>query len=501
MKPFTIKRTAGWFVALAVIAAASYSPEARAQVRAQSTIAVELQSGKHGGEFLVPINKSQILRVDVPFTDLLVGNEEIADVLPLTNRTIYVLGKSLGSTSLSIYGPRKRLIAIVDLMVTYDVQGLKTRLFDLFPEEEIEVRGVNDSVILSGAVSSSAILTQALAVSDRYAPGRVTNLLSVNGSQQVLLAVRFVEMKRTVLKEFGLNTKLLFDTGNTLAVGVGSGSNATATATAIPGSLSTGPVADVSITSTAAEGFLAGALALATGNLALTLDLDALEKKDLLKTLAEPNLIALSGDTASFLAGGEFPVPVAQETDAGGTTITVEFKPFGVSLSFTPTVIGKDLINLVVSPEVSAIDLTTSVEISGFNIPGVTTRRATTTVELRDGQSFAIAGLIQSDFTDTINQVPGLGDVPIIGALARSSEFNREETELVIIVTPYLVKPAPAGALITPADNFVPPSDTDIFMFGRVEASAAGVAPKQSGQILGARSGGGIDGRYGYILK
>jgi pilus assembly protein CpaC len=499
MKPFTIKRTAGWFVALAVIAAASYPPEARAQVRAQSAVAVELQSGKHGGEFLVPINKSQILRVDVPFTDLLVGNEEIADVLPLTNRTIYVLGKSLGSTSLSIYGPGKRLIAIVDLMVTYDIQGLKTRLFDLFPEEEIEVRGVNDSVILSGAVSSSAKLTQALAVSDRYAPGRVTNLLSVNGSQQVLLAVRFVEVKRTVLKEFGLNTKLLFDTGDSLAVGVGSGPNATATATAIPEPL--GRVADVSITSTAATGFLAGAVALATGNFALTLDLDALEKKGLLKTLAEPNLIALSGDTASFLAGGEFPVPVAQDTEAGVATITVEFKPFGVSLSFTPTVIGKDLINLVVSPEVSAIDLTTSVEVSGFNIPGLTTRRATTTVELRDGQSFAIAGLIQSDFTDTVNQIPGLGDVPIIGALARSSEFNREETELVIIVTPYLVKPAPAGALITPADNFVPPSDTDIFMYGRVEASVSGVTPKPSGQILSARSGGGIDGKYGYILK
>ena len=501
MKPFTIKRAAGWFVALAVIVAASYSPEAQAQVRAQpqSTIAVELQSGKHGGEFLVPINKSQILRVDVPFTDLLVGNEEIADVLPLTNRTIYVLGKSLGSTSLSIYGREKRLIAIVDLMVTYDVQGLKSRLFDLFPDEEVEVRGVNDSIILSGTVSSSEKLTQVIAVSERYAPGRVTNLLSVNGSQQVLLAVRFVEMKRTVLKEFGLNTKLLFDTGDSLAIGAGSGPGATATVTAVPEPL--GRVADVSITSAAVTGFLAGGLALATGNLALALDLDALEKKGLLKTLAEPNLIALSGDTASFLAGGEFPVPVAQSSDNGQTTITVEFKPFGVSLSFTPTVIGKDLINLVVSPEVSAIDLTTSVIVSGFSIPGLTTRRVTTTVELRDGQSFAIAGLIQSDFTDTVNQIPGLGDVPIIGALARSSEFNRAETELVIIVTPYLVKPAPAGALITPADNFVPPSDTDIFMYGRVEASAAGVAPAQSGQILGARSGGGIDGKYGYILK
>ena len=437
--------------------------------------------------------------MDVPFTDLLVGNEEIADVLPLTNRTIYVLGKSLGSTSLSIYGPGKRLIAIVDLMVTYDVQGLKSRLFDLFPEEEIEVRGVNDSVILSGTVSSSAKLTQALAVSDRYAPGRVTNLLSVNGSQQVLLAVRFVEMKRSLRKELGLNTSLLFDSGTTVAAGALSGPNSTAgVSTTINPNTS-----DITLSGDAPLGFLAGAAALSTGNFALALDLDALEKKGLLKTLAEPNLIALSGDTASFLAGGEFPVPVAQASDTpgGAATITVEFKPFGVSLSFTPTVIGKDLINLVVSPEVSAIDLTTSVEVSGFNIPGVTTRRATTTVELRDGQSFAIAGLIQSDFTDTINQVPGLGDVPIIGALARSSEFNRQETELVIIVTPYLVKPAPAGALITPADNFVPPSDTDIFMFGRVEASASGIPPKPSGQILGARSGGGIDGKYGYILK
>jgi pilus assembly protein CpaC len=283
-------------------------------------------------------------------------------------------------------------------------------------------------------------------------------------------------------------------------VGVGSGTNATATAIAVPEP--SGRVADVSITSTAATGFLAGATALALGNFALTLELDALEKKGLLKTLAEPNLIALSGDTASFLAGGEFPVPVAQDTEGGVATITVEFKPFGVSLSFTPTVIGKDLINLVVSPEVSAIDRTNVFStVPGFNIPGVITRRATTTVELRDGQSFAIAGLIQSDFTDTVNQVPGLGDVPIIGALARSSEFQREETELVIIVTPYLVKPAPAGTLITPADNFVPPSETDIFMYGRVEASASGGPPKQSGQILGARSGGGIDGKYGYILK
>jgi pilus assembly protein CpaC len=219
------------------------------------------------------------------------------------------------------------------------------------------------------------------------------------------------------------------------------------------------------------------------------------------KTLAEPNLIALSGDTASFLAGGEFPVPVAQDTDGGDSTVTVEFKDFGVSLAFTPTVLEDGLMNIVVSPEVSAIDPTTSTRVNGLVIPGLIIRRATTTVELRDGQAFAIAGLIQSDFRDTVSQLPWVGDIPVLGALFRSSEFQRDETELVIIVTPRLIQPSPAGSLAAPTDNFVPPSDTDLFLFGRLEAPESGTSEGQGGYDLSAQAAGGIEGTYGHIIK
>jgi pilus assembly protein CpaC len=216
----------------------------------------------------------------------------------------------------------------------------------------------------------------------------------------------------------------------------------------------------------------------------------------LTKTLAEPNLIALSGDTASFLAGGEFPIEVVQSGDTvgGDATISIEFKEFGVSLAFTPTVLDNGLINLVVTPEVSALDFSVAVR----GVPGLTTRRATTTVELRDGQSFAIAGLLQDDFSDTIDQIPLLGDVPILGALFRSSQFKKNETELVIIVEPHLVKPAPIGSLATPADNFIPPSEPDIWLLGRLEASGSGI-PREGG--LAAQGAGGIGGHYGHIIK
>jgi len=199
----------------------------------------------------------------------------------------------------------------------------------------------------------------------------------------------------------------------------------------------------------------------------------------------------MSGDTANFLAGGEFPIPVAQSTSSGVPTVTVEFKPFGISLAFTPTVIDGDLINLIVAPEVSQIDKTNAVTFSGFTIPGIQTRRAKTTVELRDGQSFAIAGLLSSNFTDTMRGIPGLMDIPIFGALARSSDYERNETELVIIITPKLVQPASAATLVAPTDSFVPPSDAAIFLMGKTENPDSGLAPR----------GGGLTGKYGHIIR
>src|SRR3546814_301880 len=356
------------------------------QAWGQASVSVEADGTRHAGQFVVPVNKSQVLRLDVPFADLLVGNAEIADVLALTDRSIYVLGKAPGSTSLTVYGRNRELIAVMDLVVTVDVAALKGRLFELMPDEQIEVRAVGDAVILSGRVSSSVRLTRALEVAERYAPEKVTNLMAVTGSQQVMLAVRFAEVQRRLVKELGLNTQVsnsdfVISAGDALLNGVFS-----------------------------ATAFATGSASFGIGSVTLDFLFDALEEKGVVRTLAEPNLIALSGDTASFLAGGEFPVPVAQETSGGQSTITVEFKEFGVALAFTPTVLDDGLINVMVAPEVSRIDQTNSVTLQGFDIPGLTTRRATTTVELRDGQSFAIAGLIQSDFQATVRQFTVLAD-------------------------------------------------------------------------------------------
>jgi pilus assembly protein CpaC len=386
-------------------------------------------------------------------------------------------------------------------MVSYDTEGIKRRLFELMPSEQIEVRGSADSVILSGTVAGANHAANAQAVAESFAPGKITNLLQVKGSQQVMLAVRFAEMKRTIVKELGLNTSLVLDgndgeftlkTGR-LLTGAGVGS--------LFGSVG---VTDLTIGDTTIEGIL-----------------DALEVKGLVKTLAEPNLIALTGETASFLAGGEFPIPVSQgsqsrdtaESDNAftGSGVTIEYKQFGVSLSFTPTVIGGDLINLVVAPEVSALDPATSVVVDNLEIPGLTTRRAKTTVELRDGQSFAIAGLLQNDFSDSIRAFPFLGDLPIIGALFRSTQYQKGETELVIVVTPHLVNPA-AGPehLALPTDNFVPPDEFSLFMMGRTEGWSSGKPQRKpdadEGSIVSSTPQpqpqvGGLDGSYGHIIQ
>ncbi len=432
---------------------------------AQPKIVVQGDETRHAGEFVVPINKSQVLQLDVPFADLLVGNSEIADVLALTDRTVYILGKALGSTSLTIYGREKNLIAVLDLVVAPDIEGLKARLFEIMPDEKIEARTANGAVVLSGTISGNATMDRILAVSERFAPGLVTNLMTVEGSQQVMLRIRFVEVKRSTLKNVGFNFSIFegdfdFTTGNTF-------------------------VGNSALANFAAASITGGAL----GVLGIDALLNALETKGLTKTLAEPNLIALSGDTASFLAGGEFPVQTVSEDQT-----QIDFKPFGVRLSFTPTVLDDGLINLIVSPEVSAVDF--SVAVAGT--PGLTVRRATTTIELRDGQSFAMAGLLQDDFSDTIDQIPLLGEIPVLGALFRSSQFQAQETELVIIVEAHLVKPVPVGSLATPADNFIPPSEQDIWLFGRVEAPGSGI-PREGG--LAAQGAGGIGGHYGHIIK
>jgi len=464
-----------WIIGLAAIISISIA----SGVMAQSTVTTQVGTSRYAGEFEVAINKSQILRVDQVFADVLVGNPKIADVVPLTNRTLYVLGKGYGTTSLSIYGRGKSLLAILDVVVTHNIDGLKKRLFELMPEEKIEVRSVNNSVVLAGTVSTAARVKQAVALAEQYAPGKVTNMLATKGSQQVMLAVRFAEMKRQAIKDLGINSQVFAEVG----------SSSISFLTGFPSAGAAGGGAS-----------LLGSFV--NGSTRVDALLDALESKGVVRTLAEPNLIALSGETASFLAGGEFPIPVAQNVSAGSATITVEFKEFGVSLAFTPTVITDTLISLEVAPEVSSIDAAASVAVSGIAVPGLTTRRAKTRIELNDGQSFAIAGLLQNEFKSRVNQLPFAGDVPVLGALFRSSDYQSDESELVIIVTPYLVKPVKPNELVLPTDSFVPPSELELFLLGKPESRAVGTSGENKGHVvLGTGKEPGLDGAYGHIVK
>ena len=454
---------------------------------AQPAVTVEILTPGHAGEFIVPLNKSQILRLNVPYTDLSIGNPKIADVLPITTKQIYVLGKEVGLTNLLVYGEEGALLAVLDLVVTYDVEGLKQRLFELLPNEKIGVRAVGSAVVLTGTVSKGEKISQVLAIAERFAPKQVVNMLSLKGSQQVMLAVRFAEIKRSTVKELGFNLAGRFGEIFTISTGQRSlSAQGSALDVINGGSVFTDPTAFVSTLFSPISNF--------------AFIFDALETKGLVKTLAEPNLMALSGETASFLAGGEFPIPTVESVGDGGTAQSVEFKEFGISLAFTPTVLDNGRISLVVTPEASTLDLTIAATIGNTVVPGLKTRRATTTIELGDGQSFVIAGLLQNDYSNNIGQFPWLGDLPIIGALFRSTDFQRNETELVIVVTPYLVKPAKAGTLIGAADLYKPPSDVDLFFHGRLDAPGSGM-PQAGGGMSGAQGAGGISGPYGHIIK
>lgn len=441
------------------------APLAAAPAFAQLSVA----EGVHAGELAVPINKSQVLRSDRPYSRALIGNPEIADVLPLTSSSLYVLGKKAGTTSLTLYDRSNTLIAVIDVVVGPDVMSLKRQLSELM-SEQIGARISNESVILEGVVPNAVVADRAVQIAETYAPGKVVNLLSIGSSQQVMLEVRFAEIKRSALKQIGLNWDVMSDAGKLQGV---TGNNSSLTP---DGETGVGVLRHGSIVGS--FGIISRAFRAFGSNFNVTLD--ALERKGAVTTLAEPTLVALSGETASFLAGGEFPIPVAQNIGSsgggggGGAAFTVEWKPFGVSLSFTPTVLADGVINMVVAPEVSSIDASASININNLTIPGLQTRRAKSVVEIRDGESFALAGLIRKDFQDTIRQVPLLGSIPIIGALFRSTGFQHEETELVIIVTPRLVRPVPAGTLKVPTDRVGPPHEADLFFNGRTDT---GVPP------------------------
>ncbi len=432
----------------------------------------------------VPMNRAVVVESDVPFSELSIANPAIADISSLSDRTIYVLGKSPGLTTLTLLDASGRLITNVDVRVAADISEFKERLRQILPGEKIEVRTANDGIVLSGTVTSSQRLQRALDLAERYAPERVSNLMTVGGIQQVLMKVRFAEMQRTVSKS--LSTSLALN-GTTLGgdLGINGGTGTTNSSGGVTTSLS----GEIPGTNSNAGAIVFGFNA---GSTQVGILLEALETKGVVRTLAEPNLVALSGQEAKFLAGGEYPVPVAQDNN----TISVEFKPFGIELNFVPRVVDKDLINLELQAAVSAIDPTNGFSVNGFEIDAFSRRETSTTVEMRDGESFAIAGLLQDDFTDNNSQLPWLGDVPVLGALFRSASYQRSQTELVIIITAHLVTPTRGEALALPTDRIKPPTEKDLFLYGRTSAGTRAPRKGAAGEVAKQD----FSGSYGYVM-
>ncbi|MFN3647151.1 MAG: type II and III secretion system protein family protein [Gemmobacter sp.] len=446
---------------------------------------IRVMRGEAASALQVPMNRAVVVESDTPFAELSIANPGIADISTLSDRSIYVLGKTPGRTTLTLLSADGRLISNVDVHVTPDIAEFKERLRQILPNEKIEVRTANDGIVMSGTVSYIGKLDRALDLAARYAPGRVSNLMSVGGTQQVMLKVRFAEMQRSVSKSLSasLAARGTIFGGNTGAVG-GTGNFTGSGAVGNVFGSGTFPIDQAS----------AGALGLgfSAGSMQFAVLLEALESKGVVRTLAEPNLTALSGQEAKFLAGGEYPIPV-RDNDS----VSVEYKPFGVELNFTPTVVDGDIINLAINAAVSSIDTSIAVQTSGIAINGFKRRETSTTVEMRDGESFAIAGLLQDDFRNLKGQVPWLGDIPILGALFRSADYNRAQSELVIIVTPHLVTPTRGEALALPTDRVRLPSEKEFFLFGKVTGSGAKAPKGAAGEV--ARQD--FTAPYGYVME
>jgi pilus assembly protein CpaC len=397
--------------------------------------------------------KSILLRTPQPVKRISIADPDIADFVLISPKEIYLTGKAAGTTNLMLWKDGM-VTGMYDLEVNYDLSTLKQQLYQLLPKETgLKVFRMNNTITLSGTVSNAGSLSQAMALAKSFAPEQgVNNLTQVGGGHQVMLEVRVAEMSKATTKRLGINFNYVSD--DRFGVSLLGGLSQLVRPT------------DANIGTPADDFWLnippsvQAILQFPDDDTTWTGIIDALQQDGLVKVLAKPTLIALSGQQASFLAGGEFPVPVPQ----GLGSVAIEYKPFGVALNFKPVVLSDDRINIHVTPEVSELDFSTAIQFSGFVVPGLSSRRASTTIELGDGQSFAIAGLLKENVRDVLRKFPILGNIPVLGALFRSRQFQKSETELVIIVTPHLVKPLNMAAATLPTDFYVEPGDDKIYL-------------------------------------
>lgn len=457
--------------------------------------AVTAMPAANTGSIEVPIYKSRVLSTRAPVKRISVGNPEIADILITSPTQLYLLGRSLGSTNVLLWDGGNKLIDSIDLEVVHDLSGLKTKLHELLPNEQIEVFSAQGSLVLRGQVSSAAAMDTAIKVAKTYTAQtssivqgegeaaeatpteslEVINLLTVGGGQQVMLEVKVAEMQRNLVKRLGVRFLAIGSAGNWDLGSFNSGSSVLE-----DGLLSNG------------KGILAQ---FASGSFLFDMVLEAAKEDGSAKVLAEPTLVTLTGQQAEFISGGEFPIPITE--DEG---ITIEYKEFGVGVRFLPVVLDAGRINLNLNVEVSEISNVNSLLLdSGVDsvlgdgvaqfVPSLTKRSAQSTVELSDGQTIAIAGLINETTRDFVSRFPGLGDIAVIGHLFRSQEFIKGETELVILVTPHIAKPVDAKLVRLPTEKFVEPSDLDFYLLGKTKGDQPGRAVPVSLGVTGSSFG------------
>ena len=407
--------------------------------------------------------KSKVLDLPVAIKRASLANPEVADTVVLSPTQLYLTGKTTGVTNLTLWNESGKMMGMYDVVVAPDLTRLKENLHKTLSEEQgILVTSSHDHITLSGTASTANNLSRALSIAEAYAPKKVINSMQIGGVQQVMLEVRVAEMNRELIKRLGINFSAIGpnEFGVSLLGGLTSLSSFT----------NPGVGGGAATVTTVVSQAIQGVFGFDTGSLSWTGFIDALKEQNLVKVLAKPTLVALNGQEAAFLAGGEFPIPVPQ---AFGL-VTIQFKKFGVGLVFTPNIMNSKHISLNVAPEVSELDFTNALRTQGFTIPAITTRRATTTIELADGQSFAIGGLMRDNVRESVKKVPFLGEIPILGALFRSSSFQKNESELLIIVTPHLVKPLDMTAQTLPTDYYVEPNDFEFYFMGFPEKGGFG---------------------------
>jgi len=484
---------------LLAVLLACWPPPAAAQARPAAAAEgvlispIEVREGERERSIVLPNGKARIIRLPVDTRDVLVANPTVADVVLRTPRTVYLLGRQIGDTNAFFFDAEGREILRVEVRVELDVSSVQRALKDLLPESDVRVTAVNQNLFLTGAVRTPAMSENARQVARRFVEGdsNVVNLLQVVEDQQVLLQVRVAEVQRNVLKELGVTFRdSLGALNQTDSVLTGAPNPAT------PPTLSTVTSENFSLVGASIAGFVQQPFGTASfafnrgTNDILTLTVNALERNGLIKTLAEPNLTAVSGETANFLAGGEFPVP-APDNDGN---ITIVFRSFGIALNFTPVVLNSGRISMRISTEVSALSNNGAITLQSISVPALSVRRAESTVELPSGGSLIIAGLLQDDMTTEIQGIPGLKDLPILGPFFRNNVLQKRESELIVAVRCVLVRPVRADQVRLPTDGFAGPSDYDLFFLGRLNAVYEKAPPP-------AGPSGTVQGPIGYIVE